>query len=68
MGSDEWDQHTGKYVAVGGLKVSEGDLNLWTSLLIAKKLDKDKNPYTTKRPYFLSYNTIQSGLEAINCR
>lgn len=53
MGGDQWDHDTGKYVAIGGgwtykhgqwkfsggRKVSEGDLNLWTSLLTAKKLE-----------------------------
>ena len=40
MGGEDWDHDTGKYVAVGGLKVSEGSLNLWTSLLTAQKLEK----------------------------
>ncbi len=40
MGGDEWDQNTGKYVKVNGKKVSEGMLTLWTSLLLAEKLEK----------------------------
>ena len=40
MGGDDWDHDTGKYVEVGGRKVSEGDLTLWTSLLTAQKLEK----------------------------
>ena len=38
MGGEEWDQRTGKFVSVNGRKVSEGDLNLWTALVTAKKL------------------------------
>ncbi len=40
MGGTNWDQFTGKYVSVNGTKVSEGALNLWTSFLVAKKLEK----------------------------
>jgi len=40
MGGDDWDHFTGKYVEVNGVKVSEGDLNLWTALLAAKKLER----------------------------
>ncbi len=40
MGGDEWDQNTGKYVEVKGKKVSEGMLTLWTSLVLADKLEK----------------------------
>lgn len=40
MGGNEWDNHTGKFVMVNGRKVSEGNLNLWTSLLTAQRLEK----------------------------
>lgn len=40
MGGNEWDKNTGKYVSVKGRKVSEGNLNLWTSLLTAQRLEK----------------------------
>ena len=39
MGGDFWDDKTGKHVTYDGKKVSEGDLNLWTALLTAKKLE-----------------------------
>ena len=43
MGGKEWDINTGKFVAPNGLekgpKVSEGDLNLFTSMLLAQKLE-----------------------------
>ena len=40
MGGDDWDKETGKFVEVGGKKVSEGNLTLWTALLTAQKLEK----------------------------
>lgn len=40
MGGNEWDNHTGKFVSVNGRKVSEGNLNLWTALLTAQRLEK----------------------------
>ena len=39
MGGDEWDHNTGKYVEVNGKKVSEGTLTLWTSLVLAERLE-----------------------------
>ena len=40
MGSEDWDHLTGKFVAVGGKSVSEGDIALLTSLLLAEELEK----------------------------
>jgi N-acetylmuramoyl-L-alanine amidase len=39
MGTDFWDQAGGKFVTVGGKKVSEGKINLWTSYLVANTLE-----------------------------
>lgn len=38
MGGNIWDTRTGKFVKSRGYKVSEGDLNLWTSILLAQEL------------------------------
>jgi N-acetylmuramoyl-L-alanine amidase len=40
MGSAEWDENTGKYVQVAAGKVSEGEINLHTALLLAQQLEK----------------------------
>lgn len=40
MGTAFWDQETGKFVEVNGVKVSEGQLNLWTALLTANALEE----------------------------
>ena len=40
MGTPFWDLQTGKFVKVDGVKVSEGQLNLWTALLTANELEK----------------------------
>lgn len=39
MGTDFWDHETGKYVTIKNKKVSEGDINLWTALLVANELE-----------------------------
>jgi len=39
MGTDFWDEATGKYVKLEDKKVSEGDLNLWTAYLVANELE-----------------------------
>jgi N-acetylmuramoyl-L-alanine amidase len=39
MGTPFWDDQTGKYVKSGTKKVSEGQLNLWTSFLVANELE-----------------------------
>jgi len=39
MGTEEWDAATGKFVRYGGRKVSEGQLALSTSLLLANELE-----------------------------
>jgi N-acetylmuramoyl-L-alanine amidase len=40
MGTPDWDEITGKYVRYGGKKVSEGQIALWTSYLVANELEK----------------------------
>jgi N-acetylmuramoyl-L-alanine amidase len=39
MGNEEWDHKTGKFVAVGGKTVSEGEIALSTALLLAGELE-----------------------------
>lgn len=39
IGGDQWDTLTGKFVQINKQKVSEGDLNLWTSVLLAQELE-----------------------------
>lgn len=39
MGTPFWDLATGKFVKVNGVKVSEGQINLWTALLTANELE-----------------------------
>ncbi len=39
MGTHFWDINTGKYVKFEGTIVSEGEINLWTALLVAKELE-----------------------------
>ena len=39
MGTDFWDHETGKYVEIKSRRVSEGQINLWTSLLVANELE-----------------------------
>ncbi|NDG84245.1 MAG: hypothetical protein EBX52_04305 [Proteobacteria bacterium] len=39
MGTEDWDTSTGKYVRFGGRKVSEGQIALSTSLLLANELE-----------------------------
>ncbi|MBU6154204.1 MAG: N-acetylmuramoyl-L-alanine amidase [Bdellovibrionales bacterium] len=39
MGNEEWDQKTGKFVSVGGKTVSEGEIALSTSRLLAGELE-----------------------------
>lgn len=39
MGTDFWDEKTGKFVEVNGEKVSEGKINLWTAYLVANELE-----------------------------
>ena len=39
MGTEDWDTATGKYVRFGGRKVSEGEIALSTSLLLANELE-----------------------------
>jgi N-acetylmuramoyl-L-alanine amidase len=39
MGTDFWDRETGKFVEIDQKKVSEGDINLWTAMLVANSLE-----------------------------
>lgn len=39
MGTPFWDEETGKYVEIKGVRVSEGQINLWTALLTANELE-----------------------------
>lgn len=40
MGTPEWDEITGKHVRYKGKRVSEGEIALWTSYLVANELEK----------------------------
>ncbi len=39
MGGNFWDHETGKFVEISGQRVSEGELNLITSLLVSRELE-----------------------------
>ncbi len=39
MSDPTWDRRTGKYVRIGSKTVSEGQLNLWTAMLVGRELE-----------------------------